>query len=454
MGSVIAYCESDNECCRIENNVNLASVTFNGNITSNLFLGGISGYVYSTSFESMLRNCANYGIVVNSGAGSFSYIGGFVGIFELSYSKTGYIQNCLNYGKITNSGTFKETYLGGIIGLGSPNVIENCVSSGRISYTRSAKNDYIGSILGSSTSSVIHCFWTTDVGLNNSYQAGTKSPKIDNETSQVELDSEFVRKLNAYSVNNSWNKWYLNRNNASVSFSVNNGKGFNLKSQIILLPNPAESIDASFSGWYTDGFLISPFIATEVESEVTLHGMFCEPSKYVVTLDVNKGDPSSLPSSHPMAIECNGFYGKLPIPTREGHAFAGWFTAKEDGDKIESGSKVINLNSHVLYAQWGQPTNQVEIVFMTKDLTEEKVSEIIVKYTNEKITITRVEDSESGEIRIIVKFEDPKKAEKFVREISSSGYYKEIKKINFIFRPDASSAFLASPVMLINLFIV
>ena len=90
--------------------------------------------------------------------------------------------------------------------------------------------------------------------------------------------------------------------------------------------------------------------------------MLCASSNYTVVLDVNGGDSSSFPSPHPMTTECSGVYGELPNATREGHTFLGWFTKKEGGAHIESGSKVTNFNDHTLYAHW--TINRYTLVFV------------------------------------------------------------------------------------------
>ena len=45
-------------------------------------------------------------------------------------------------------------------------------------------------------------------------------------------------------------------------------------------------------------------------------------------------------------------YGSLPIATKEGYAFDGWFTEITGGTKITADSKVTNRDSHTLYAHW------------------------------------------------------------------------------------------------------
>ena len=47
----------------------------------------------------------------------------------------------------------------------------------------------------------------------------------------------------------------------------------------------------------------------------------------------------------------------------------------------------------------------MEIIFETKDLSDEKIKEILEKFTDAEFTIMRVEDSKTGELRVIIKFE-------------------------------------------------
>lgn len=45
-------------------------------------------------------------------------------------------------------------------------------------------------------------------------------------------------------------------------------------------------------------------------------------------------------------------YGELPLPSRIGYAFDGWYTAKTDGTKVTAESVVTVLSNQTLYAQW------------------------------------------------------------------------------------------------------
>lgn len=70
IGGIIGYSTTENEHCTIKNNVNMASITFTGNVSKNsLYVGGIVGYTESTSSYHgvYVKNCVNYGIITHSG---------------------------------------------------------------------------------------------------------------------------------------------------------------------------------------------------------------------------------------------------------------------------------------------------------------------------------------------------------------------------------------------------
>ena len=126
--------------CTIENTVNMASVSFTGNTTNSLFLGGIAGCLSVSSKDITMRNCINYGSVTHSGTANYARIGGIAGYSSGWYSPNKvFIQNCLNYGTIDNSGTTGDLNIGGILGYSSGTNIENCVSAGKSLQAKQAK---------------------------------------------------------------------------------------------------------------------------------------------------------------------------------------------------------------------------------------------------------------------------------------------------------------------------
>lgn len=343
-GSIAGECYTEKDNCLVENIVNMANVAFIGNIKGDTALGGIVGSLSaSDDFEATVRNCANYGSVANSGDCRRLYIGGIVGY---TYRRAR-VQNSLNYGTLSTSGVVTDkSYVGGIAGEGDYILfVENCLSAGAVSV--SGASTLTGGIIGlaSRYNSVNHSFWTSDLGLDLS---GGGTPTTDAETSQVSVGTELLGKLNGYASSSSWNRWILNANDTSVSFSINRGKVFTVESQVILLPSITDTSDYTFSGWHMDEALTTPFDSDEVSYDITLYGMYCG-SNLVVTFDVNGGDPLD---TNKMPFECYGEYGTFSTPTKVGYTFDGWFTGRAGGVEIESGSTVRTGGNHTLYAHW------------------------------------------------------------------------------------------------------
>ena len=104
-------------------------------------------------------------------------------------------------------------------------------------------------------------------------------------------------------------------------------------------------------------------------------------------------------------------------------------------------------------------SNRVEIVFGSKDLSEENITTTIKKFTDESFVIEKFESTD-GETVVIVRFEDANEASKFIDSVSASSTNpNSIKKCVFNFEEMKSTAHMAKPLMelfviiLINLFI-
>lgn len=70
--------------------------------------------------------------------------------------------------------------------------------------------------------------------------------------------------------------------------------------------------------------------------------------KSVVTFDATGGKVDISQGT----FVCGKNYGTLPVPTRTGYVFDGWYTSKNGGTKVTDSTKVINKNAHTLYAKW------------------------------------------------------------------------------------------------------
>ena len=386
IGGIIGYCYASGGPCIIENSVNMGSVSFSGNISSYLYLGGITGYLSSSdNYDFTVKNCANYGDVTHSGeSGSTSYIGGIAGWSSSgSSTKRVNIYNCLNHGTITHNGTTTSSlYLGGIAGYTSYTIIENCVSGGKISMSTTASSyNYIGSIVGYVVSdiSINYTYFTSELSGYKKYGSGTTPSEfvvLSYDSTSFELKgtvsigdytgNSLIGAINAaadYNITRDYSHWLLNKGKNAVGFNTNGNSTFTLNSQVILLPSLVGDGNKSFK-WFTCDGLETSFKVYEVTNDTIFYRRTCGPN-FTVTLDANGGEPAV----EEITIGCDRVYGDLSNAEKAGYTFLGWFTERTGGDKVESGNNVTTLGDHTLYAQW---TNVYTVTF---DPTEGSVSQ-------------------------------------------------------------------------------
>lgn len=110
-------------------------------------------------------------------------------------------------------------------------------------------------------------------------------------------------------------------------------------------------------------------------------------------------------------------YHKLPIPTREGYKFLGWYSKRDSGNEISSDMLVSTDISHTLYAHWGIDSTvrksiadtviTLEKINYTYDGTEKKPS-VNVKDGSVTLingvdyTISYVDNIEAGVATVII----------------------------------------------------
>jgi uncharacterized repeat protein (TIGR02543 family) len=71
-------------------------------------------------------------------------------------------------------------------------------------------------------------------------------------------------------------------------------------------------------------------------------------SKLMLKFDPDKGKlPAGTPKFKEVVVD--GLYGKLPVPTRSGHRFLGWYSGST---KITSDMRVTKTRSHTAKAKW------------------------------------------------------------------------------------------------------
>lgn len=118
------------------------------------------------------------------------------------------------------------------------------------------------------------------------------------------------------------------------------------------LPTPTRT-GYTFQGWFTaqDGGDVIPITGMKTIVTNGNHTLYARwvPTAYVVTLDANGGSGGGS-----VEVKFGEAYGELPVPSRTGYAFEGWFTAKTGGSKVTASTTVNTASNHTLYAQWSE----------------------------------------------------------------------------------------------------
>ena len=120
-----------------------------------------------------------------------------------------------------------------------------------------------------------------------------------------------------------------------------------------ILPTP-ERTGYSFGGWYTDdGSFRERYDGRGQKMEEGGAELYAKwtANEYKLTFHVNGGNELD-ETERTKAVTYDGVYGSLPVPTRTSHAFLGWFTAAEGGDRITEDTDVTITAGQTLYAHW------------------------------------------------------------------------------------------------------
>ncbi len=124
---------------------------------------------------------------------------------------------------------------------------------------------------------------------------------------------------------------------------------------IAMLPQPVRT-GYAFVGWTTaDGTAFD--ITTPVNESMTVIAQWT-PNVYQISLDAQGGalaaDEASIEATFDAPI------GQLPVPTREGYEFLGWFTQPQGGDEVAAETMYRTAGPSTYYAQWDVlPATQV-----------------------------------------------------------------------------------------------
>ena len=105
-----------------------------------------------------------------------------------------------------------------------------------------------------------------------------------------------------------------------------------------------------FDGWYLgalDGELLENGRLQLTAGNKKLYAKWSVKT-YEATLNPNGGQLAN----NKITVSHSGVYPQLPVPTKEGYSFLGWYTQLSGGTKVEQGSSIIRNENHSLYARW------------------------------------------------------------------------------------------------------
>ena len=65
-----------------------------------------------------------------------------------------------------------------------------------------------------------------------------------------------------------------------------------------------------------------------------------------------------------MSVYRGEAYGGMPVPSRPGHTFVGWYTARTGGDLVTAETVVSAMSDHALYAHWSKDPVTTTVYFV------------------------------------------------------------------------------------------
>lgn len=326
LGGIIGYCQGNVRSCELENNVNMAQITFSGSLDSKLavHLGGIAGRIYPDKYPALVRNCANYAPLTFSGFGVGTvYMGGIVGECRGTTSTSVcQLQNSLNYGAISSTEpTARSNRIGGVVGSAYYMLFDSCVNDGTINVSNS--EDYTGALVGyMENSQMDHCFYSSTVGgttttyptvgKNESSWMYTVLP-FNRDTYELGEEikvSSFRGKSLIGALNGiarlyylrDYSNWTTNTLGKKINFTISKDRtsfSFVMDTRIILLPGLASESKLAFSGWYTDEKCTNQLANFAFTQDTNLYTRWQNNrNRYMVTFDTNGG-----PTLEPLQLQ-------------------------------------------------------------------------------------------------------------------------------------------------------
>lgn len=100
-----------------------------------------------------------------------------------------------------------------------------------------------------------------------------------------------------------------------------------------------------------------------------------DPNSHTVSFNANGGTVSQ----RSKIVTVGESYGDLPIPSRDGYTFEGWYTKAEGGEKITATSVVALSADQILYAHWKATSSEYKVTFDANGGSVETTSKTVKK---------------------------------------------------------------------------
>ncbi len=144
-------------------------------------------------------------------------------------------------------------------------------------------------------------------------------------------------------------------------YVVLNGNGGEVTGKFTQSQLPTAVRDGyAFMGWYDyNGVEYTAEDALRSSVNLVLSAMWLpDGATHQVLFDANGGELDAADKS----VINGGTYGELPVPSRDGYEFAGWYTDRTDGERITSDTAVELAGDVSLYAHW-EPVRDGDLTF-------------------------------------------------------------------------------------------
>jgi len=128
----------------------------------------------------------------------------------------------------------------------------------------------------------------------------------------------------------------------------------------VTVPAAPTKTGHNFRNWSDGNAAYAPGATfTMGAANVTLTAQW-DAATYIVSFDANM-DGVSNPADQTATF--GKTYGNLPVLSKDGYTFEGWFTAETDGTQVKADTVVTEPQNHTLYAYWA--SNEYTITFVT-----------------------------------------------------------------------------------------